>query len=252
MTMAQTVLDLGGGIKLTFERPFTVQYAIDKFKAAVEKAGGKVTQIHDELTVSGISLTKGHELGAKLTEDLSKITDKTQTPDVQIFSPFSWTNTPKYHGALSGHRVSAFSKKIATTAPLAMSTWEFSQAFLRRVHGKKVHVVGQHYQSKRAQKVIGYKKVGNMALLVAEPDNYVDLNAIMVLMWEDETNSWQHVGYVRATQAALLRSKWKGDHRHVMVARITAYPANADGHRDGRNIELTLTGEVRTYPGYSI
>ena len=91
-----------------------------------------------------------------------------------------------------------------------------------------------------------------MALLVAEPDNPVDMNAIMVLMWNDQTKHWHHVGYVRATQAALLRGKWTGDYKNVMVARITDIPANADGHRNGRNVELTLTGEVRTYPGYSI
>ena len=42
------------------------------------------------------------------------------------------------------------------------------------------------------------------------------------------------------------------DYKNVMVARFSDIPANADGHRGGRNIELTLTGECRTYPGYRV
>jgi len=37
----------------------------------------------------------------------------------------------------------------------------------------------------------------------------------------------------------------------VVVARISEVLAKSDGHRGGRNIKLTLTGEVRTYPGYN-
>lgn len=143
-------------------------------------------------------------------------------------------------------------KKVKDVAPHALSTWEFRQDFLQRVYAQKVHLVGQHYRGKLDQEVLGWKREGNMALLVAEPDNPVDMNAVMVLAWNDQAKHWHHVGYVRATEAALLRGKWTGDHKNAMVARFTSIPSNADGHRGGRNIELTLTGEVRTYPGYRL
>lgn len=143
-------------------------------------------------------------------------------------------------------------KTIAQVAPGALSTWEFSSQHLGRMHGQKVHLVGQHYRGKKDQEVLGWKRVGNMALLVAEPDNPVDLNAVMVLTWNDQTKQWHHAGYVRAIEASALRGRWTGDHKNVMVARFSDIPANADGHRGGRNIELTLTGECRTYPGYRV
>lgn len=279
-TMKHT-LQLDHGVKVTVERPYTMQDAVDEFKADVEKLGGKVVQVQDELSVSGLSATASGTVMHKLSENLKSLggvvaaapaTDYSALEDRVLAhmldtGPFGWPSF-FYTGGLVRDRGKSEvaqahaagrspvqapkpkAKKVADVAPQAMSTWEFSQEYLQRVYGTKVHVVGQHFRPKRAQNVIGYKKVGNMALLVAEPDNPVDFNAIMVLMWEDETKSWQHVGYVRATEAALLRSKWKGDHKHPMVARITHYPSNADGHRGGRNVELTLTGEVRTYPGY--
>lgn len=143
-------------------------------------------------------------------------------------------------------------KKVADVAPHALSTWDFQSQYLQRLYGQKVCLVGQHYRGKLDQEVLGWKREGNMALLVAEPDNPVDMNAVMVLAWNDQTKHWHHVGYVRATEAALLRGKWTGDHKNAVVARFTSIPQGADGHRGGRNIELTLTGEVRTYPGYRL
>lgn len=260
MKTIKHTLSFNYGVKVTVERPYTMQDVMDEFKADVEKLGGKVTQVQDELRVSGLSATASGTVMHKLSENLKSlegITDVVvRARAVSDDGPFKWpsfshiTREQVVNEKVKVKEKLAKAKKVADVAPQAMSTWEFSQEYLQRVYGTKVHVVGQHFRPKRAQNVIGYKKVGNMALLVAEPDNPVDLNTIMVLMWEDETKSWQHVGYVRATEAALLRSKWKGDHKHPMVARITSYPSNADGHRGGRNIELTLTGEVRTYPGY--
>lgn len=290
--MKKETVDIGGGLVLHINRPFTAQDAIDDFKAKATKLGGKVTQVQDELEVSGLSADQVKNLSTELSEalkDVGKTVGDYSTierrlaahmilsnslfdsiPYMRDFSPLHFGGfvhpnfQPGPKRTTAGESIlSAVAKRarerllkpapkprIADVAPAAMSTWEFSQEYLARVAGTKVNLVGQHYRPKRAQKVLGYKHAGNMALLVAEPDNPMDMNAIMVLMWEDESKTWQQVGYVRARQAALLRSKWKGDHRHPMVARITHYPQNSDGHREGNNIELTLTGEVRTYPGY--
>ena len=132
--------------------------------------------------------------------------------------------------------------RVFNLAPKAMTTWDFSGEYVGRLHGHTCTVVGMRHASELGQATAAYKRVGNMALLVPEPDNKADLNALMVLMWNDEAKSWVHVGYVAAHQAALLRSRWVGDYRRPAVARISS---KADG-----SIGLTLTGEVRTYPGY--
>lgn len=114
-----------------------------------------------------------------------------------------------------------------------------------------VNLVGQHYRGAKDQETLAGKKMHNMALLVAEPTNPADLNAVMVLMWDWTAKVWRHVGYVEADQAAKLRSTWpEDDVRKVQVATITDMPANFDGHRGGKNLKLTITGEYRTYPAF--
>lgn len=287
-TMKKT-LELSQGLKITVERPYDMQDAVNEFKAGVEKLGGTVTQVQDEIAVSGVSVEDVMKLSSKLTEDLngigalgadySGIEARVLAHEARVLAhtlssgPFgfpSWAHIPagaktdRWAGMSSLSEVAKAmepgraatskpkAKKVAQVAPDALSTWEFKASYLQRVYGERVHLVGQHFRGKLDQEVLGWKRQGNMALLVAEPDNPVDMNAVMVLMWNDQTKHWHHVGYVRATQAALLRGKWTGDYKNVMVARITDIPSNSDGHRGGRNVELTLTGEVRTYSGYSI
>lgn len=300
--------DLGHGVKVTLERPYTTQDAIDEFKRDVEAKGGKVQQVHDELAVSG-SVSNDDVLKAarKLTENLGKavspldealrrygktvgldpaFVDKTvdakRSPTGRFASggpvgadfsaleerviahavaeaimPFGFPSFAFIAPAADVLRQSRAKpapkpKKVKDVAPKAMSTWEFESGHLQRMHGVSVHLVGQHHRTAKDQEVLSWKRPGNMALLVAEPDNPVDLNAVMVLAWNDVTKSWHHVGYVRATEASALRGKWTGDFKNAMVARFTSIPRNADGHRGGNNIGLTLTGEVRTYRGYQL
>lgn len=318
--VARKTVDFGHGIKVTVERPYTTQDAIDEFKRDVEAVGGKVQQVHDELVVTGNASTADvMKATQKLSENLGVATtplnealrrfgktigldpdfvDATvdakrpvRTPTGRLVFPhLDFSEVEKRaaaHYATGGevkpgdYVEAAFSypfgfpsfafiargedvlrqsqarpapkpKKVKDVAPKAMSTWEFTSGHLQRVHGQTVNLVGQHHRTKQDQEVLGWKRPGNMVLLVAEPDNPVDLNAVMVLAWNDVTKHWHHVGYVRATQASALRGKWTGDFKNALVARFTNIPRNADGHRGGNNIELTLTGEVRTYPGYKL
>lgn len=317
--VARRTIDYGFGIKVTVERPYTPQDAIDEFKAEIEKAGGKVQQVQDELVVSGVSTAIAAKATSTLSENLGATSspldealrrygkavgldpafvDKTvdakktvQTPTgrlsfphldftdlerraaahyatggevkqgdyVEVVFPFGFPSFPFIAKASDVLRQSTARAKpapkpkaVAKTAPAALSTWEFNSTHLSRMHGQVVNLVGQHYRTKEDQEVLGWKRVGNRILLVAEPDNPVDMNAVMVLAWNDVTKHWHHVGYVRATQASALRGKWTGDFKNVMVANISRIPSNSDGHRGGRNIELTLTGECRTYPGYKL
>jgi hypothetical protein len=131
--------------------------------------------------------------------------------------------------------------------------WDFRQEYHRDLKDGHtiVNLVGQHFRPKKAQDVLTRKRQHNMALLVAEPTNEADVTAVMVLMWDYKDKGWHHVGYVRADQAAKLRSCWpEDDVRKVLVAMITDMPANFDGHRDGENLKMTITGEYRTYPAF--
>ena len=131
--------------------------------------------------------------------------------------------------------------------------WDFTQEYSRDLKDGHtiVNLVGQHFRPKKAQDVLASKRQYNMALLVAEPTNPADVNAVMVLMWDHTEKGWHHVGYVRADQAAKLRSCWpEDDVRKVRVATITEMPSGFDGHRTGKNLTMALTGEYRTYPAF--
>lgn len=131
--------------------------------------------------------------------------------------------------------------------------WDFTQEYSRDLKDGHtiVNLVGQHFRPKKAQDTLASKKQYNMALLVAEPTNAADVNAVMVLMWNHTEKGWHHVGYVRADQAAKLRSRWpEDDVRKVRVATITEMPSGFDGHRAGKNLTMALTGEYRTYPAF--
>jgi hypothetical protein len=132
--------------------------------------------------------------------------------------------------------------------------WDFTEEFSvgsKGLTGQLVNLVGQHYRSKKDQDVLASKKLYNMALLVAEPTNVADVNAVMVLMWYHKNKAWHHVGYVRADQAARLRSCWpEDDVRKVRVATIMDMPSGFNGHRTGPNLTMALTGEYRTYPAF--
>jgi hypothetical protein len=131
--------------------------------------------------------------------------------------------------------------------------WDFTQEYSRDLKDGHtiVNLVGQHYRPKKAQDVLASKRQYNMVLLVAEPTNEADVNAVMVLMWDHMEKAWHHVGYVRADQAAKLRSCWpEDDVRKVRVATIMEMPSGFDGHRAGKNLTMALTGEYRTYPAF--
>lgn len=286
MKTIKNTLEVGNGVKITVERPYTEADAFAEFQKGVQALGGTASRgpTQDEILVSGVSVDDVMKLSRKYAESVAALSGSTGSASGHVglavglpfgFPSFAHIATDEEilrnvmaavrdqkYGSPTGRRATGPEmqnlkpapkpKRVAQVATDALSTWEFQSSYLQRMYGQKVHLVGQHYRGKLDQEVLGWKRSGNMALLVAEPDNPVDFNAVMVLMWNDQTKHWHHVGYVRATEAAVLRGKWTGDHKNVMVARISEVPAKSDGHRGGRNIELTLTGEVRTYPGYQL
>lgn len=83
-------------------------------------------------------------------------------------------------------------------------------------------IVGQQYRAEEAQQALRAKKAGNMALLVREPGNTHDPNAVAVLVAKSEENSWfwTHCGYVERHAAADLTADWYGDDTFVREASL--------------------------------
>lgn len=75
--VARKTVYFGHGIKVTVERPYTPQDAIEEFKRTIEAAGGKVTQVQDELTVTGNASTADV---MKATQQLSENLGVATTP----------------------------------------------------------------------------------------------------------------------------------------------------------------------------
>ncbi len=185
---------------------------------------------------------KAEEARARLTERLMERAQAFKTPGIRLTFPYFAVDVdpaPK----------PAPKKTVKQLALEHLSTWDFKSVYFERLDGLQASVVGQCYNDKG--QVAQTKRLHNMALLVAEPDNPHDREAVMVFMWDDGAKKWAHVGYVPAVEAPLLRSRWTGDYKKCAVARITRQPgAAATGHRVDPRIEVELTGEVRTYPAY--
>ncbi len=199
--------------------------------------GGQVNKAlgHCRLVVEGPVEVVTKELGQKLRETVSAHEDSLREA-----------------ARLEAKRLAEEKAKpsIQKRALSSLSTWEFSQKHREQLAHYGTKIVGQHYRDAKSQDVISKKRVGNMVLLVRQPDNEVDSNAVMVLAWDHGTKAWFHVGYVPADQASLLRSRWTVNPFDVAVGVITAMPHNWDGHRAGPSIEIELTGEVRVYPNF--
>ena len=100
-----------------------------------------------------------------------------------------------------------------------------------------VQIVGQAYRSQEAQQALKLKRSGNMALLVREPGNSHDSNAIAVLIAAAEKKGyvWTHCGYVQRHAAADLTADWYGSDLVVREASLVS------------STRLVLMPKCRTY-----
>lgn len=277
------------GMKVNLARAYTRQDAVNEFIKGITAAGGRVGfgANHDELEVSGSIKTNTVE---KLTLELEKnlrsalspldkalknLGDAVQqrkqqasefvvasvavTPeglqlvDVQpeklVYASFATLQAPR---EVPINRAKN-KESIKTRASKYMSSGNFKAGQCPSLAGAVFRIVGQHHQSVLAQKVLSSKKIHNKILLVAEPDNQVDKNAVMVMVWntDPDNQGWIHTGYLPREQASSLRKSWpEKDEKLALVAYFSKIPFNPDGRRHGNNIQLTLDGEVRYYPDF--
>ena len=80
----------------------------------------------------------------------------------------------------------------------------------------QLQIVGNRYRSKEQQQILKSKKAGALVLLVPEPGNFKDENAIACLVSKNLPDhpykfTWTHVGYLPAHTAAKLKPYWPMD-----------------------------------------
>ncbi len=87
--------------------------------------------------------------------------------------------------------------------------------------GLETKIVGSSYRSTYQQKVLQSKGSGNMIVLVREPGNPVDKNAVAAFAWRHGSKDWHLVGYVPSVTAQGLSAKMLEMGRGViLVAKL--------------------------------
>ena len=105
---------------------------------------------------------------------------------------------------------------------------EFTAAMHDAAQYDQLTIVGSRYRSLFQQQVLANKSAKTLVLLMREPGNFVDSNAVACLMSKalgdfhpDGGFTWTHVGYLPATTAAKLAPIWPERNGLPMVVHAT-------------------------------
>lgn len=103
------------------------------------------------------------------------------------------------------------------------------------VRYQQLQIIGNRYRSRRQQEILRYKKKNALVLLVPEPRNPYDPNAIAAFVsgkeYRDDSAcsdfSWFHVGYLSKDTAARLVHVWpisKSGLPYILQASLDSNP----------------------------
>jgi hypothetical protein len=106
-------------------------------------------------------------------------------------------------------------------------------------------IVGNSYRGAEAQSALRNKNANNRVLVIREPANPHDKNALVVLVARGRAGlgcasskyDWVHVGYIPRDVAAQLAPKWPHMHGVPVIAEGTL--ASAPAHERDPKIKLT-------------
>jgi len=133
------------------------------------------------------------------------------------------------------------------TARALNSAFEYVPVrFSKELSAEELALVGTHHRPPEAKQLLDHKGVDTIVLLVREPGNTFDGNAVMAYAWRaaclGQSGAWVHVGYIQAEHAAALANEWpkEGEDDLAVVARIAVKPLSWDGRRGGNNIRLRV------------
>lgn len=114
------------------------------------------------------------------------------------------------------------------------------------VEYQQLTIVGNRYRSHEQQAALSQKTGGTLVLLVREPGNPKDTNAVACLVTQGSGDSskfkWRHVGYLPKHVAAGLAPHWPETKGLPMVIQATLRDS-ASVRRSSGNVYLTVINE---------
>lgn len=109
-------------------------------------------------------------------------------------------------------------------------------------------IVGNRYRNSEQQQVLSNKSAGTLVLLMREPGNPKDPNAVACLMTvgtEPGIFTWRHVGYLPAHVAKELALRWPTANGYPMLVHTTLKDSKSVRIRAG---VVYLTMQNQHYP----
>ena len=112
-------------------------------------------------------------------------------------------------------------------------------------------IVGNRYRTTEQQAALSQKTKGTLVLLVREPGNPHDPNAVACLVtqrivdapvWQDNAFTWRHVGYLSKHVAANLAPCWPESNGYPMVVQAILRDS-AQARRNSGNVYLDVINE---------
>ena len=119
------------------------------------------------------------------------------------------------------------------------------------VEYKQLVIVGNRYRNSEQQAALNHKSKGTLVLLIREPGNPHDPNAVACLVTQDIADApvgrdnaftWRHVGYLPKHVAANLAPCWPESNGYPMVIQATLRDS-AQARRNSGNVYLDVINE---------
>jgi hypothetical protein len=110
------------------------------------------------------------------------------------------------------------------------------------------HLVGVGYRPAYVRDFTANYICSEQALwLVRDPNNEAHGNAVAVFAWNGPFNKFEHLGYIRWSEADYLVTTCGLDKDSALKAKVEYIPKVQDGRRFGFNMYLATTGFVMKY-----
>lgn len=116
---------------------------------------------------------------------------------------------------------------------------------------KQLQIVGNRYRTSEQQAALNQKTKGTLVLLVREPGNSHDANAVACLVTQGVPDAppgqqnpfkWRHVGYLPKHVAAGLAPHWPESNGYPMVVQATLRDS-AQSRRNTGNVYLDVIND---------
>lgn len=127
----------------------------------------------------------------------------------------------------------------------------FIERIMDAIEYQQLVIVGNRYRNSEQQAALNQKTKGTLVLLVREPGNPHDSNAVACLVTQgiadasigrDNAFTWRHVGYLPKHVAAKLAPCWPESKGYPMVVHATLRDS-AQARRNSGNVYLDVIND---------